>query len=89
MILRTRFAAASFRSALLPEKTITKGIMRHQARLLSAEPDFLRLLNSGEPATKAPAKAVANNPSSTFIAKAPSRVQESEGDDRQWHLTVI
>lgn len=64
------------------EQALSDGLQqfRNDEYLLSAEADFSTLLNNQERAKKALIKAVANNPSSTFIAKALSRVQESEGD---------
>ena len=64
------------------EQALSDGLQqfRNDEYLLTAEADFSRMLNDQERAKKALAKAIVRNPSSTFIAKALSRVQESERD---------
>lgn len=64
------------------EQALSDGLQqfRNDEYLLAAEAEFSRLLNDQERAKKALAKAVAKNPASTFIAKALSRVLESERD---------
>jgi len=64
------------------EQALSDGLQqfRNDEYLLSTEADFSRLLNDQGRAKKALAKAIEKNPASTFIAKALSRVQESEGD---------
>ncbi len=64
------------------EQALNDGLQqfRNDEYLLAAEADFSRLLNDQERAKKALAKAIAKNPASTFIARALSRVQESDLD---------
>ena len=64
------------------EQALSDGLQqfRNDEYLLAAEADFSRLLNDQERAKRALRRAVAKNPASTFIAKALSRVQESERD---------
>lgn len=64
------------------EQALSDGLQqfRNDEYLLAAEADFSRLLNDQERAKTALAKAIAKNPASTFVAKALSRVQESERD---------
>lgn len=69
-------------AAKLVEQALSDGLQqfRNDEYLLAAEAEFSRLLNNQERAKKALAKAISMNPASTFIAKALSRVQESELD---------
>lgn len=64
------------------EQALSDGLQkfRNDEYLLAAEADFSRLLNDKERAKKALTKAIAKNPASTFVAKALSRLQESECD---------
>ena len=64
------------------EQALSNGLQqfRNDEYLLTAEAEFSRLLNDQGRAKKALLKAIAHNPSSTFVAKALSRLQESERD---------
>ncbi len=64
------------------EHALSDGLQqfRNDEYLLAAEADFSRLLNDQGRAKKALVKAIAQNPASTFVAKALSRLQESERD---------
>lgn len=64
------------------EEALSDGLQqfRNDEYLLAAEAEFSGLLHDQERAVKALTKAFTKNPGSTFIAKALSRVQESQLD---------
>jgi len=64
------------------EQALSDGLQqfRNDEYLLAAEAEFSQLLNDKERAKKALTKAIAKNPASSFVAKALSRVQESDHD---------
>lgn len=64
------------------EQSLDAGLQqfRNDEYLLAAEAEFSNLLNNQERAKGALVKAITKNPASSFIAKALSRVQESEHD---------